>query len=178
MSPNAQKIQALLFVAGEAVALTELALVVNIPVEEVESALQEIDSAVSSQGISLLRTTKEAQLVTSPAVSDFLQQYLEAQATDISKAGAEVLSLVAYRGPLTRLEIDAIRGVDCRRALGQLVAHGFVERRKKAAQAPTYDITPDFLQHVGLTAREQLPRFTELSQAQSLQAILDSDKPL
>ncbi len=176
MSPNAQKIEALLLVAGEAIAFQELADIINVSPEEVRAAITEMTQALAEHGIAVLWTSTHAQLVTSASVSDFLQQYLEEAPTELSKAVAEVLAIVAYRGPISRAEIDALRGVDSRRSLSQLVARGMVARMKKATQAITYDVTAEFLQHMGLTAREQLPRFADLAHHERLAALLEQEE--
>lgn len=176
MNPLAQKIEALLFVAGEAISFKELAAILEVTPEEVASGITEVIYSLKDHGITVTQTDTHVQLVTSGSVSDFLARYLQEEPTELSKAVAEVLAIVAYRGPITRAEIDAIRGVDSRRSLSQLVVRGMVARIKKATQTITYDITPDFLQHIGLTSREQLPKFEDLAHHERLKALLEQEQ--
>lgn len=83
---------------------------------------------------------------------------------DIGKAGAETLAIVLYRGPLSRIEIDRIRGVNSTFILRNLLIRGLVERRPHPTDSRSfnYAITPSLLQHLGITSRESLPEFAEV----------------
>lgn len=172
MTPVAQKIEALLFGAGEAVPKVELVKAVGESRQVVEEALNEIHQALADHGLALLATDTHAELVTSPAVANWLGQWWASDAGELSKAATETLAIIAYRGPLARYDIDVIRGVDSRHTLRQLLHRGLLRRALGAAPTPRYEITEEFLKRLGLTSRQQLPQFDQLSSHEKLEQLL------
>lgn len=171
MTPAAQQIEALLFLSGEAVALKELARLAQCSPSEVQLYLAELSQALTDHGLTILTTDTHAQLVTSPAVADYVRQYIATEAQELSAAAAETLALVAYRGPLTRTDIDVIRGVDSRHMIRQLTARALIRRTPKS-QPTTYTITEEFLQHLGLTSTAELPEYDTLSNHEKVTLLL------
>lgn len=174
MTPLAQQIEALLFTAGEAVSLRDLAELTHTRDEEVASALEEIHNTLSDTGLTLMRTSTHAQLVTSSSVAEFLAQFATEENV-LSKAALETLSLIAYRGPISRADIDVLRGVDCRRMLRQLLHRGLVRQLRTAGQAVLYDISEECLAHLGVTSRDQLPSFEELSHHEGMDRLVEGN---
>ena len=177
MTSAAQKIEALLFLAGEAVSKNEIARLVELPIDEVDSLLDEVASSLAGHGISLTRTETHVQLVTSPAVSEYLNQYLQKEAEDLSAAAAETLSLIAYRGPISRADIDVIRGVDSRRMVRQLLSRDLIRKIDPSARIPAYAITEEFLQRLGITSTKELPEYETLSSHEKIEHMLTNEKP-
>lgn len=173
MSPQAQRIEALLFVAGEAVKITELASLIGEDIDSIAAYLTELEQSLTDHGIALLIQEDYVQLVTSPSTREYLAQF-ERDTQKLSKAAAETLSIIAYRGPLSRYDIDVLRGVDSRTMIRQLLRRGVIRQIKEAGKTTMYDITEDFLRHLGLTRREDLPSFEDLSNDERLQQILKS----
>lgn len=172
MTEALQKIEALLFLAGEAVSYQELGQLIGQSAAEAQVGVAALRDELEHHGLTITTTATHAQLTTSPHVSDYLQKYLQGPTQHLSAAAAETLSIVAYRGPITRLDIEAIRGVDSRRMLRLLVARGLVRRRKQPAQPPRYSITEEFLQFLGITSLEALPRFEELHSHEKVERLL------
>lgn len=163
MTDDVRKIEALLFLAGEPVSFNELARLIQKSGEETRSCVKQLVTLLAGHGLALIQTDTHVQLATSTLVSDYLQQFLQGEAAALSTAAAETLAIIAYRGPISRIDIEAIRGVDCRRMLRQLIARGLIRRERHGTALPTYSVTEDFLQHVGMTSREELPDFASLS---------------
>jgi segregation and condensation protein B len=176
MTPLAQKIEALLFLAGEAVALEEMPRVLECSGEDVLAALAEIRQELHDGGLTLIQTETHVQLTTSPRVGSFVANFVQTEAQSLSAAAAETLSIIAYRGPLERSEIDLIRGVDSRRMVRQLLARGLVRKTDDTKLRARYIITEEFLQFMGLQKREELPRFAELSDPEKIQALLKKEE--
>ncbi len=162
MNGDVQKIEALLFLAGEAVHIAELARLTQTSETKVRANLEILSTALAGHGLTVVRSASHAQLTTSKIVSEYLQQFLQGEATTLSAAAAETLAIIAYRGPITRLDVEAIRGVDCRRMVRQLLARGLIRKHRAGERLPTYSISEEFLQHVGITRREELPDFDKL----------------
>src|SRR5688572_5469847 len=95
-----QKIEALLFLAGEAVPMTELARLLESSVEDTQAAVTELASILKNRGLTLVMTTTHVQLTTHPDVSEYVQHFLQGEAESLSTAAAETLALIAYRGPI------------------------------------------------------------------------------
>lgn len=174
MTPLAQQLEALVFTAGEAVPLTELAELTGATREKVTTAIQELSATLQDHGLSLITTDTHVELTTSPSVSAFLAQFNKEESAQLSKAALETLSVIAYRGPVTRFDVDAIRGVDSRHMIRQLFSRGLVRQLRLSGKAPQYDVTEEFLAHMGVTNKKELPDFESLSTNEHLTTILTS----
>lgn len=159
MDKKTQQLEALLFVAGEGVSKRELAKILDISEVGLDTLVQQMREELAGRGLALVVTEKDVELTTSPDVREFLAVYLESENEPLSRAGAETLAVVAYKGPLTRYDIDMIRGVDSRRMLRHLIQRGVVRRLAGQGRAPLYDVTEEFLKQLGITRREELPNF-------------------
>lgn len=175
MNEKAQALEALLFVAGEPIDKAELARVLECSADEINQYLAEISEQLSGHGLSIVETEHEVSLTTSVDVAAYLQNFLPDSSKDLSKAAAETLSIVAYRGPIALYEIDMLRGVDSRRMVRQLLYRGAIRRVESPGRAQLYDITSDFLQQLGITSREELPRYEELSTHENVVQLLNQD---
>ena len=143
------KLEALLFVAPGAVAPAQLAVALKIPVNEVEKGLVELESQVHQGGLRLQRHQGWIQLTTTPEAAPLVERFLGLEATRrLSRAALDTLAIIAYQQPVTRPEVDAIRGVNSDGVLKSL-------RRRIL-----YNNTTDFLQHFGLNSLTDLPPFT------------------
>lgn len=161
MTPEAQKIEAMLFLAGEPVGLDELGQLIDRSEKEVPQYVREVGSCLEGHGLTLIATDRRVQLATAPDVAGFLKRYIQDEAQELSASAAETLAIIAYRGPISRMDIDAIRGVDSRRILRQLVARDLIEKRIDS-KAILYAVSEGFLQHMGLRSVEELPDYGKL----------------
>lgn len=176
MNKKTQQLQALLFAAGEAVPKKELSEILGEPIESVHSYIQELTAALEGHGLALATTDTHIQLVTAPAVADFLSRFQQEELGELTKAAAETLAIIAYRGPLSRYDIDVLRGVDSRSMIRSLMRRGVVRRLQRAGRTPLYDVTEDFLLNLGIQNREQLPDFVTLSNTEAIQHLLTSQE--
>jgi len=144
---------ALLYVADEPLELASLARVLEVAPLEVERAASLL-AARPPAGLILQRHGKQLQLATAPASAVYIQRLRgRAEAQRLSRAALEVLSVVAYRQPTTRAEIDSVRGVNSDHALETLLARGLVVevgRRDSVGRPVLFGITLAFLQLAGL----------------------------
>ncbi len=155
-------LEALLLVAGEeGTTVTRLARVTSASEEEVEAALLMLEERFQGRGIRLQRHRQRVRLVTAPEAGPLVRAFLGLEAkVRLSRAALETLAIIAYRQPITRPEIDAIRGVSSDGVVRSLLEKGLIEEVGRA-QAPgrpiLYGTTPRFLDMVGLTSLEDLP---------------------
>ncbi len=129
--------------------------------DEFKAALERLKTRLDSGATRLLETDSELQLVTAPELSEFVQSLRKNELSqDIGKAGAETLAIVLYREPVTRGEIDKIRGVNSAFILRNLMTRGLVERRA-IKNTHEFSISASLLQHLGVTHKHELPQFGE-----------------
>ena len=157
------RIEAILFVAGEAVRLEELARALNLPVNQVEEALEEIKNEYDyeQRGFCLKRFGRQVQLATRALYADDVVRLLQpVQKQSLSQAAMETLAVVAYRQPVTKAEVEEIRGVKCDYSLHSLTVKNLIQEvgRKDTLGRPIlYGTTEEFLSHFGLTTLDDLP---------------------
>ncbi len=159
------RLEALLFVAPEPVAPSQLAAALGVSARKVEKGLEELaalySDAENPRGLRLQRLHGRVQLTSAPEMAAQIERFLGLEATSrLSRAALEVLAIVAYRRPVTRPQIDAIRGVNSDSALKSLLHKGLLQEVGRSASPGRpilYSLTPAFLQHFGLHSLQELP---------------------
>ena len=165
--------EAILFVAGDPVNVRELAHSMNLTELEMESALDQMARGYrdDGRGIRLNRNGGEAYLSINPDYANRVEAYLQPlKRQPLSQAVLETLSVIAYRQPTTKAEIEAVRGVKCDYSVQFLVKRGFVEecgRRETLGRPIEYRTTDKFLMHFGIESIGALPDINELAPARS-----------
>jgi segregation and condensation protein B len=167
----AAAIESLLFVSGRPLEYAELRKLLDVDDEGLTSSLAMLNDQLESQGrgIRLQRLGEQVQLVTAPENARYIAALLDLPMTArLTTAAMETLAVIAYRQPITRAQIEAIRGVNSDRAVASLVQHGLVVeigRAQTIGRPALFATTPEFLQQFGLTGLEQLPRTESESQS-------------
>jgi segregation and condensation protein B len=155
------ELEALLFAAPSSVTLTQLATVLEIPLTEVEKGLAELQERYVQGGLRLQRHQGRVQLTTAPEAAELVERFLGLDVSSrLSRAALETLAMIAYQQPVTRPEIDAVRGVNSDGVLKSLLNKGLIQemgRAERPGRPILYSTTPDFLQHFGLNSLEELP---------------------
>jgi segregation and condensation protein B len=160
------RIEAFLFSEGGTLTLKKLAQLLELKNEDLTPALVELESRLKDRGITIVHTETEASLVlsieTSQEVRDAYQREL---GREIGDAGLEVLSVVLYRGPSTRAQIDYIRGVNTSSTIRTLLSRGLLERvgNPDDAREYLYRPTTELLAHLGVHKAEELPDYDTIS---------------
>ena len=159
-------LEALLFAAPSSVTLAQLAAALEIPLPEVEKGLAELQERYSQGGLRLQRHQSRIQLTTAPEAAQLVERFLGLDATSrLSRAALETLAMIAYQQPVTRPEIDAVRGVNSDGVLKSLLNKGLIQetgRAERPGRPILYSTTPDFLQHFGLNSLEELPPLQDI----------------
>lgn len=153
-------IEALLFVASEALSIKELAKLTGAEQSEVSLALQRIDEEFAHRGIVLREIAGGYRFASSPDAREAVEAYLLPPKTNLSPAALETLAIVAYTQPCTKAEIEGIRGVSADSVIATLVDRRFLAEsgRKDVPGRPIlYKTTPEFLEAFGLRSLEELP---------------------
>jgi segregation and condensation protein B len=156
----ARSIEAVLFVASEALSIKTLAKLTGAEEADVSMALQRIDADYAERGIVLREIAGGYRFASSPAARVAVEAYLMPPKTNLSPAALETLAIVAYMQPVTKADIEGIRGVSADSVLSTLVDRRFLTEagRKDVAGRPIlYKTTPEFLEAFGLRSLEELP---------------------
>jgi len=164
-----QQIEALLFASGRGHTEEELALLLSTTAMEVRVLLEECEQQLAGHGIQLSWQEGHVALLTAPEHGELLQDVLPGSPAALSPAALEVLTLVAYRQPVTRGEIEALRGVRSDRMVQTLAELGLIEvvgRTQGASRAPLYGTTTEFLRRFNLGSLDELPELPEEPQAE------------
>lgn len=172
MREGCRLLQAVLFVRGEMVPWKELEQILSLSAEEVREAAQELLVDLAGSALTIIVSEQGVELVTAPEVAMLVASLEEEPTAELSKAGAETLAVVAYRGPLSRQEVSLIRGVESRPMLRQLQRRSLVMQLRGKAGVMLYDISAEALKQLGVRDRAELPDFALLSSDERLQAFL------
>jgi len=159
-------VEATLFAAEEP--MTAEALSAHLAGADVREALTTLEAHYRGRGIQLVERGRRWQFQTAPDLAHLLRREKE-QLRRLSRAATEVLAIVAYHEPVSRAEIEAIRGVQTARGtLDVLMEAGWIRiagRREVPGRPAIYATTPDFLSHFGLSSRRDLPGIDDLKAA-------------
>lgn len=175
-----QIIEAILFAAGKPLTVRKLAELVDEKTDKVEDALEVLKERLQEQsGLMLQEYGKEIELVTKPEVSEAIKKVVkEEEQGELTRASLEALTILAYRGPMTRPELEQIRGIQSALILRNLMIRGLVEQKDdERLGQPTYAVTFDFLKHLGLASVKDLPEFESLRGNAAISDMLDRLNP-
>ena len=169
-------VEAILFVTGNAVEKKDICRAMEISEAELEETLDALESGYDFErrGLRLLRFGAHVQLATRPDYAPYVEKLLQpVQKQSLSQAVMETLADIAYRQPVTKAEIEQIRGVKCDYSVQSLVAKGLIEEvgRKEALGRPIlYGTTDAFLRHFCLTSLSEQPEIDFSALAAKLEA--------
>ncbi len=172
-----RRLEALLFVAPAAVTYAELARALSLSEEEVKEGIDALARLLEGRGIELQRLGPRVQLVTAADLAEDVERFLGLDLSGkLSHAALETLAIIAYRQPITRAEIEAIRGVNSDGVLRSLLNKGLIEivgRKESVGRPLLYGTTMTFLQYFGLRDLSELPPLDESTvSAESLEQAL------
>jgi segregation and condensation protein B len=158
-----QKLEALLFYVGKPLSKKDISEYLDIEEAQVESIATVLANNLSGRGIELLMVEDEYELVTSPETSSLIAKARkQVSLKDIGKAGGETLAIILYRGPVSRAELEEIRGVNCTQIIRDLSIRGLItqKERENKTSPVLYIPTPLLFEHLGIVRKEDLPGYT------------------
>lgn len=176
--PLVSLLESLLFVAEDAVTPDKLAQALNRTIGEVDAGLTILARRceVENRGVRVQRRSGRVQLVTNPAAAQAVEAFLNLDlSTQLSGPALEALAVIAYQQPVTRTQVEAVRGVDCSGVLRKLQQQGLIEevgRLETVGRPILYGVTDLFMQHFGLTTLNELPQLPEVD-ADALAAVIE-----
>lgn len=160
-------IGSLLFVSGEPLKIKKISGISEATNAEIKEAVKLLAEELEAgkQGLRLIEKDDEVQLVTDPDNAGYVESFLKSEMEQkLSRASLETLAIIAYRGPMSRMDIEQIRGVNSTFSLRYLLLRGLIERLPNPNDTRSwfYQISFDFLKKMNLTKKEDLPQYEEL----------------
>lgn len=156
------QLQALLFASAKPLSVRQIAGHISLSVQEVETGLAELTAYMNTEesGIHVMKAADGYQLVTNPVCADIVGRLTKDEAGELSRPSLETLTVIAYRGPITQPELEAIRGVQCSLILRNLLIRGLIVERDDAGKGePVYTLSSDTLRYLGVHSEKELPDY-------------------
>ncbi|MFH0951892.1 MAG: SMC-Scp complex subunit ScpB [Patescibacteria group bacterium] len=173
------KLESLLFIATKPLLLKKIAELCQASESDTTAALAELEKTLNEDdhGIHLLNIGNKYQLVTNPNNSKLVAEYVKSELTgELTRPALETLTIIAYRGPIVKSELDIIRGVNCSLILRNLMIKGLIEGEEiKEQQIMVYNVTFDFLRYLGVNSTKELPDYDKLSSSDVLTKLLNQE---
>ncbi len=166
MSSTQSKLESILFVASKPLGLKKIARALGAGEAETLENLERLRVKYNHResGIILAQNNNEWQMVSNPDNRAAAENFLKAEVSgELTRPQLETLTVISYRGPLTKPELEQMRGVNCSLILRNLMMRGLVKEVEDAANLlPTYEVTMDYLRHLGVNSLRELPDFEVL----------------
>ena len=180
MSTLKAKLESLLFVANKPLTSKELADFLEVQTDAVETSLGELmnDYAENNSGLQVIKNNSKYQLVSAANNSKIVQEFLQDETSgELSRPSLEALTIIAYRGPIAKIDIDRIRGVNCSLILRNLLMRGLIEEKfDKDKNENYYNVTLDFIRYLGINQVGDLPDFERLHQEETIAKMLNREE--
>lgn len=171
-----KKIEAILFYTAEPVKVSFLAKTLEVKIDVVRGALENLNESLKDRGVKLVEHNEEVSLVTSPEFAGLIEKIIkEERERELGRAGLETLTIVAYKGPISKKEIEYIRGVNSQYAIRNLLLRGLIERGMGVDGKVVYTVTSDTIRFLGLTKITDLPEYEEMNKTLEIEEETNED---
>ncbi len=179
MSSLKSKIESLLFISAKPMSAKQLSDIFKKPEEDVKKAGDALVSIYreDQRGIQIIKSASKYQMVSSPENASFVQEFIKDETTgDLSRPSLETLTIIAYRGPIAKLDLDRIRGVNCSLILRNLLLRGLVlVNEDKESGETIYNVSFDFLRFLGINDVGELPDYGRLNKDETIDNVLNNE---
>jgi len=170
------QIESLLFISHKPLSVAELAKLIGTDKKQVEEVINQLAEEYKSRagGVEILHVEDKYQMATAGASGEVIAKFVKSEMTgELTRPSLETLTIIAYRGPISKAELELIRGVNCSLIIRNLLIRGLIEAKEdKAKGMISYNITLDFLKYLGISDAAQLPDFERLNRNNNLDKLL------
>lgn len=169
------QLESLLFIAAKPLTLKQLAEWLEVKPDQITAACAELakDYQANERGIQLTQSADKYQLVSAPDNAGAVQKFIQEETGgELSRPSLEALTIIAYRGPVAKFELDRIRGVNCALILRNLLIRGLIESKEERGEA-YYSVSLDFLRFLGVTNVQALPDYERLHALETINQLLE-----
>lgn len=177
---NKTIIESLLLVSDKPISIDTISKKVNLGKKETQQLISELKENFNTEtsGIHIVESWGKIQFTTNPGCEETIKEFVKEEInSNLSDASLETLTIIAYRGPITKSEIEQIRGVNCSVILKNLMIKGLIESEpNKEKMSDEYNITVDFLKYLGINNAKELPNYEKLNTSEAINTILNQNQ--
>ena len=178
MSELSSKIEAILFVSSKPISMKFLATACSCQIDEAAVAISELakERNIDGSGIHVVIGDEGITLATNPSFASTIESLSKEDIeSELTRPSLETLTIIAYRGPITKPEIEAIRGINCTLILRNLLMRGLIDENEDAVKLqPVYSLTNDALRYLGLHSVNELADYADLHGNTKIDALLSA----
>jgi len=174
------KAEAILFIATKPMSPKDLAEIMECTPEEAVQACEGLMQVYLERksGLAIIKDQTTYQMVSAPDVSEVVKEFAKQEMnSELSRPSLETLTIIAYRGPIAKLELDRIRGINCSLILRNLLIKGLIESKNEKGET-YYSVTTDFVKFLGLSSVSSLPEYQDLRQDKTIEKILNEEQAI
>ncbi len=171
------QIESLLFVSAKAISVKQLSGLLKKKEKEVEEACEFLLKEYNERdgGIKIIKNGKKYQMVSAPENAGIIQKFTKSETTgELSRPALETLTIIAYRGPISKADLNRIRGVNCSLILRNLLLRSLIEAKEEKDDV-YYVVSLDFLKYLGINNIKDLPDYEKLSKDSAFESALSKD---
>ncbi|MFA6307982.1 MAG: SMC-Scp complex subunit ScpB [Patescibacteria group bacterium] len=173
-------LESLFLAAGKALTYKEVTKLIDCNEEQLKQLLAELKEKYNKEdsGIHILDNNQKIQFVSNPENISVLKEYFHDEFSgELSKPSLETLTIIAYRQPISKEELEQIRGVNCAMIIRNLLIRGLIEESSdKDSLSTNYAVTMDFLKYMGIASVQDLPDYEKLNSDENLQKLLEDSE--
>lgn len=154
-------IENLIFASGEPIAIKKISQILEKNEEEINSALTELKTELEGKGLRLTEKDGKVQMTTAPEAGKYIEKFVSSHLKeDLSDAALETLAAISYLGPINKVELEEIRGVNCSFILRNLLIRGLIEKVDSSpSRSTSYKTSFDFMKKLGIKNESDLPEY-------------------
>jgi segregation and condensation protein B len=174
--PLKSKIESLLFISAKPMSVRQLADLIKKKNKEVKAAADELveEYKQAGRGIQIVKHGAKYQMVSAPENAKTVQEFIKDETkSELTRPSLETLTIIAYRGPVSKIDLDRIRGVNCALILRNLLLRGLIEAKYDKKKNETYyQVSFDFIRFLGINDITELPDYDRLHQHETIDRVL------
>lgn len=169
-------LESLFFVSTKSLDVKELAAFLKKDISEVETALKEltVEYQENNRGLRIIESGRKYQMASAPDNAKLVQDFLQTEISgELTPASLETLTIIAYRGPIKKTDLEKIRGINCSLILRNLLIRGLIEQKTdKNDDDNEYVVSLEFIKFLGLTGVKDLPDYEKFNNSEDIDRLL------
>ena len=174
------QLESILLISDKALPIKNLGKKLDLNKQEIKELLRKLEEKFNQEdgGIHILTNNDKIQFTTNPISEEIIKEFVKEELnSNLSDASMETLTIIAYRGPITKSELEQIRGVNCSIILKNLLIRNLIESKQdKEKMTETYSTSLEFLKYLGLNNISELPDYEKLNSNEIIDKILNEDE--
>lgn len=174
------KIESLLFISAKPMTAKQIAGLIKMKEKEVKTAGDNLveEYKEKKSGTQIIKNGSKYQMVSSPENAKLVQEFIKDETSgDLSRPSLEALTIIAYRSPISKIDLDRIRGVNCSLIVRNLLLRGLIEAKIDKQKNETYfNVTFDFIRFLGINDVHELPEYERLHKDDTIDRMLAGEE--